>query len=211
MVYESPETEKQEAINTTLRRLVDKKSHIMDFCQKQWIVLTDFCNQCDRLSAPVHKFTELDRLFHQHVQSTSYATACASLFGVHEINHAIGKICGILMFALKENIRKYKAETTTKPMHPTEEKSLTSISDTGKGVLRYIAGRCIHVLHRHLTQRVKKCLYSERKRAIVRELDAEICLVESLKVPYNELVLKTSQPETLIETERRQYLSHELR
>ena len=79
-------------------------------------------------------------------------------------------------------------------------------SDTGKGVLRYMAGRCIHVLHRHLTQRLKKCLYSERKRAILKELDAETCLVESLKVPYN----KTSQPETLMEIERRQYLSHGL-
>ena len=83
-------------------------------------------------------------------------------------------------------------------------------SESGKGKLRYIFGRCIAKCRFHHMKYARTNMYKKQNRESVSRSFIKVKMLDSLTTSYAELIFESKYKETLVETQRKQNLSQGL-
>ncbi|CAG2199801.1 PIF1 [Mytilus edulis] len=94
--------------------------------------------------------------------------------------------------------------------HDVNYNKKNTMSDSGKGKLRYIFGRCIAKSRFHNMKHAKTNMYKKKNRESLAKSFIKVKMLDSLTKNYTELVQDSKYKKTLLETHRKQSLSQGL-
>ena len=94
--------------------------------------------------------------------------------------------------------------------HDVNYNKKNTMSDSGKGKLRYIFGRCIAKSRFHNMKHAKTNMYKKKNRESLAKSFIKVKMLDSLTKNYTELVQDSKYNKTLLETQRKQSLSQGL-
>lgn len=133
-------------------------------------------------------------------------TALVHLISDGEPSDIYYEICSNIFDKVKSLVIEKQSE------HLTVSKDTTGkeISESVKGKLRYIFGRCVAKCRYHHMKHAKNNMYNKKSRISVGKAFLKVKMLDSLTTSYADLENNSEYKESLFETQRKQNLSQGL-
>ncbi|XP_063406721.1 uncharacterized protein LOC134690660 [Mytilus trossulus] len=183
------------------------KTFVHNLYLKISAIFDETCGNVSETSIEPKVWTKYYTEVYKFSVSSEYAGLAKSLFQ-NEPSSLDFQLCSKIFDKATSAVLKKHADTIT-----SQEKCITSsneMSDSGKGKLRYIFGRCIAKCRYHIMKQALNNIYKKSNRHNSSNLFLKVKMLDSLTARYSELELSSQYKDTLYQTQRKQNLSQGL-
>ncbi|XP_071166174.1 uncharacterized protein [Mytilus edulis] len=166
------------------------------------------CGDVSNKNTDSKTWTNFYSKLYSYATCNDYILLVKSLFK-SEPNEVDFEICSKIFDYIKTEVLKKPMDILVKK-HDTKSESKMSLSDGGKGKIRYIAGRCVAKCRFHHMCHAKNNLYKKDKIKSVAKSFLKVKMMDHLTKSSSDLENNSKYKSTLYETKRKQNLSQGL-
>ena len=207
---DQPETPTQLQINTHLEQLNNNHTKITTFVENiEAQFKPDFEKHCKDKTA-TKDLSALYADFNKFMTSDYYLKECQSLFNSSELTNAQGLLCYRIASMIHSNLLRCEAHKVIDDIPVVDPKPAKTLSDGGRGKIRYIGGAAIATTRYKYMKKVKQNLYKPNKKHVVDAYHRKVKLMEKMVANEQQLREHSTDKESLEETERRQNIKGSL-
>lgn len=207
--FNNPITPAQFQTNEILKG-IDRSKYIL-FCKNEYEKLSklvDHMNVHGTKGVSAKHLSEFYAAVNTYYCSPEFLMNCMTLFN-YNFTEDHKHIC----FRVSVEIRKYLLDKKT-DIFPIKERSITNrtMTDASHARVRYVGGYCVaNVRHKYMKKKTTH-MYKLDKEGLQKYKEAEgvVNILDYIKVDEKYALANTTNPDSMLDIERRQYKNHSL-